>query len=98
MKRWIHAQTAGQARRKLNSYDKEKVDYVQKCYDDVLAAISDMYSVDDYDERVADVNIGAIKTDWLIGAIEDDLMTEEEFNEIYDLLETIGAEEANAWA
>ena len=103
MKKWIHAsiqsqaQAAAQARRKLAAYDKEKVDYVQRCYDDVLDAISDSYS-EDYNEDAVNINIGAIKTDWLVSAIEDDLMTEEEFNEIYSLLETVGADEANAWA
>lgn len=49
-----------------------------------------------YDESFDTINENAIKTDWLIGAIEDDLMTEEEFNHIYELIEKASLEDAIA--
>lgn len=83
------------AKQELKKFDKEKVQYVKDCYAEVLRAIADYYEQDDeYD--ITPVNVDTIKTDYLIGAIEDDLMTEDEFNYIYDLLDTIGQEDA--WA
>lgn len=82
----------------LKKYTNEQVDYVRKCYDDVLRDISDYYTNESDDPDVAKINTNAIKTDWLIGAIEDDLMEEEDFEDIYTALETLGEEEAAAWA
>lgn len=58
----------------------------------------DGIGIDDifYNDEVDTLNESAIKTDWLIGAIEDDLMTEEEFNHIYELIEKASLEDAIA--
>ena len=107
MKRWIHAKEDVNsnhwakirlAQDTLKKYTDEQVDYVRKCYDDVLRDISDYYTNEIDDPDVARINTNAIKTDWLIGAIEDDLMEEEDFEDIYTALETLGEEEAAAWA
>ena len=79
------------AKQELKKYTREQISYVKDCYAEVLRAIADYYSED---KEVEDINISTIKTDYLVGAIEGDLMTEDEFNYIYDLLETIGKEDA----
>ena len=81
------------AKQELKKYTREQIRYVKDCYAEVLRAIADYYSED---KEVEGINISTIKTDYLVGAVEDDLMTEDEFNYIYDLLETIGQEDA--WA
>ena len=59
---------------------------------DVIAVDTSMF----YDESFDAINENAIKTDWLMGALEDDLMTEEEFNHIYKLIDTASMEDAIA--
>lgn len=97
MKRWIHniATNAAKARKLLDEYEPDKVEFVQDCYQAVLDDISDFYTSEN-DERP--IQTSTIKRDYLIEAIEDDLMTEDEFNDIYALLETIGEEEAHSMA
>ena len=77
----------------LADYDKEKVDYVRECQERLTKAISDYYT-EGRDER--DYNIGSelseIKRDYMSGAIEDDLMTEEEFEDILALMDTVDLE------
>lgn len=84
-----------QARRALKEYDSAKVDYVRECRDEMSKAVSDYLMEDD---TVSDINLSAIKTDYLLGAIEDELMSEEEFDAIFDLLDTIELESAHAFA
>lgn len=86
-----------EAKRQLAKYDEEKVDYVRQCVDDVNHDISAMHLNDLNDDAIS-VNISGIKTDYLIEAIEDDLMTGEESNEIYNLLDIIGLEAASAYS
>lgn len=97
MKRWIHnvATNAAKARKLLNEYEPDKVEFVQDCYQDVIDDISDYYAGE---EDARSIHTSEIKRDWLVEAIEDDLMTEDEFNDIYALLETIGEEEAHSVA
>ena len=103
MKRWIHsnksASLVSSANKQLALYDAEKVDYVQECYDEVVKAISDSF-VEDEDGYLDQVPVGStiseIKRDYLVGALEDDLMTEEEFNTIYDLIDTAAIGNAEA--
>lgn len=87
------------AKDELAQYSKEKVDYVRKCQEDLTKAISDYYT-EGKDEQ--DYNIGSelsqIKRDWLIGAIEDDLMTEEEFEDILALIDAVDLELAAPYA
>ena len=81
------------AKRELATYPAENVEYVKQCRDEILKAISDQY-VDELenDKEVRNINLNAIKTDYMLGAIEDDMMTEEEFEKIYDLLDVIAFE------
>lgn len=101
MKRWIHASNEWAkyrlAQDTLKKYSDEQIDYVRECYDEVLQDISNHYTWDaDGDART--VQTDSIKTDYLIGAIEDDLMEEEDFEDIYTALETLGEQEAMAYA
>lgn len=98
MKRWIHAASIPQqvkkiadARNALKQYDAEKVAYVQKCLDELTKAISDSYDREEDDRPVGPI-LSGIKSDYLVGAIEDDLMTEDEFEDIFALLDVISLE------
>ena len=81
------------AKAELNRYEPEKVEYVQQCMQDIMEEINNYYAED---QEVENINLSAIKTDWMLGAIEDDLMTEEEFEDIFNLLDIIDLE--YAWA
>ena len=82
-----------EAKGELAKYDKEKVDYVRECQEELTKAISDYYT-EGKDEQ--DYNIGSelseIKRDYMVGAIEDDLMTEDEFEDILALMDTVDLE------
>ena len=88
------------AKRDLMKYDKEKVDYVRECQNEIMKAISDSYF--DEDDNFLEENkpvgsvLSEIKRDYLVGAIEDDLMTEDEFEDIFGLLDIIDIELAEA--
>lgn len=104
MKKWIHAASIPdqvkkirEAQNALNKYDKEKVDYVRQCRDDIVEAISEKYQHEDGDYPVGP-KLSEIKRDYLVGAIEDDLMTEDEFEDILDLLDIISIEYAAPYA
>lgn len=104
MKKWIHAASIPdqvkkirEAQNALNKYDKEKVDYVRQCQDDIVKAISDRYLHEDDDYPIGST-LSEIKRDYLVGAIEDDLMTEDEFEDILDLLDIISIEYAAPYA
>lgn len=104
MKRWIHAASIPDqikkirdAQKELNKFDTEKVQYVKECHDEMTSEISDSYQRED-DDRPIGPTLSEIKRDYLIGAIEDDLMTEEEFDEILDLLDVIAIEYAAPYA
>ena len=107
MKRYIRSDSisdmrrkVSEARRQLKQYDPEAVQYVQDCYDEVCRTISDRYFAEFEDN--ADYSGGPserqIKEDYCLGAIEDGLMSYEEFDEIYDLVETLGLEAAHSQA
>lgn len=108
MKRWIHSATKvnasklsdqlariQKAKRDLMKYGKEKVDYVRDCQDEIAKVISDYYAGDD-DADYTGPKLSEIQRDYLLGAIEDDLMTEEEFEDIFDLLDIIDIEYAES--
>lgn len=98
MKRWIHAASIPQqvkkitdAKKALAQYDPKKVAYVRECQDEITKAISDSYQREEDDRPVGPI-LSEIKRDYLVGAIEDDLMTEEEFEDILALIDTIDLE------
>lgn len=104
MKRWIHAATISdqvkkirQAQNALTKFDPKKVEYVKECQDEIAKAISDSYVDEDVDHPIGPM-LSEIKRDYLVGAIEDDFMTEEEFDEIFDLLDIVSIELASQYA
>lgn len=102
MKRWIHASNEWAmyrlAKDTLKKYSDEQIDYVRECYDEVLEDISNHYTWDDMDGDAPQIHTNSIKTDYLIGAIEDDLMEEEDFEDIYTAMEVLGELDAMAYA
>ena len=98
MKRWVHAASIPQqvkkiadAKKALAAYAPEKVAYVKECQDELTRAISDSYDREEDDRPVGPI-LSEIKRDYLVGAIEDDLMTEEEFEDILALVDVIDFE------
>lgn len=91
-------QKINKAKQELAKYDQKKVEYVRQCQDDIMDAISKYYTDEGFDEASENVgsNLSEIKRDWMLGAIEDDLMTEEEFEDILDLIDIIDLEYAAA--
>ena len=80
------------AKETLSQFSKEKVSFVKKAYDDVLADISDAFISD------RGTSSSRIKNDYKSLALEDNIVTEEEFDTIYKALEIIGVfhSQANA--
>lgn len=90
-----------EAKRELAQYDEEKVAYVRECQDEIMQAISDSYQEDEYGDLYQEPvgsKLSEIKRDYLLGAIEDDMMTEEEFEAIFDALDILDLELAHAQA
>lgn len=61
--------------------EQEKLNTIYRCYDDVMDYVNQCY---ENDRHVSESAIDRIKRDYMVGAIESDLMTEEEFNQMYD--------------
>lgn len=80
-----------QARKELKGMDSKKVEYVREAYNDYVAEAAKM---DDDLEFVGHPE--QCKTDWMIGAVLDELMDESEFKSIFALLETLSEESAMA--
>ena len=78
------------AKETLSHFTVQQVNFVKKAYEEVLADIGDA----SLSER--GTNSTQIKNDYISIAIEDDIMTEEEFETIYKALEVIGVFEAQA--
>ena len=72
------------AKETLSHFTVKQVDFVKKAYEEVLADISDSF----ISER--GTNMTQIKNDYISIAIEDNLMTAEEFETIFKALEVIG--------
>lgn len=91
MKRWIHTQSQKikVPTEVLHTYSEEQIDFVIDCYEDILSDIADQYTFGHaIDEESARANVSEIKSDYLMCALEDELLTEEEFNIILDALES----------
>lgn len=73
------------AQEKISELDSDKLKLVQKCYDDIVKDISDMYLNEEDFERGPKTS--EIKADYMsIGAEEYD-MTTEEFEYMFSLIE-----------
>ena len=81
----------------LESFSKEKIEYVQECRERVIK-----YEIEK-EERISKgfwlddcYSSSEIIRDYKVGSYEDDLMSEEEFDKIYELLDVISKESAMA--
>lgn len=104
MKRLIRSSTISEivknissAKKALSSYSNEQIEYVKECRDEMSKEISKYYTEEDTDRHVGS-KLSEIKRDYLVGAIEDELMTETEFDDIFDLLDVIDLEMAHSFA
>ena len=105
MKRWIHAskdftpdsvKELGKVKKAIKEYTPEQIDYVKECQEALTSEIAAYYEegddVDpDYDLAGA---LHSIKSDYLLGAAEEDLMTAEEFLNLLDLMDKADTEKA----
>lgn len=100
---WISDQVSkiSEAKAALAKYSEEQIDYVKDCRQEVNRIISDHYVADD---RFLDPSwpvgptASQVKRDWELMAINDGIMSEEEFDELYDLLDIIALEYSQAYA
>ena len=86
-----------ESKRELESFSKEKADYVRECRDNVIK-----YEIEK-EERISKgfwlddcYSSSEIIRDYKVGSYEDDLMSEEEFDRIYELLDVVATESAMA--
>ncbi len=63
------------------NHEQEKLNIIYRCYDDVMDYVNQCY---EDDRQVSQFAIDRIKRDYMVSAVEADLMTEEEFNQMYD--------------
>ena len=85
------------AKEALHKYPQDVIDYVKECRDKIVDRISQSYYTEEEDAPVGPA-VSEIKRDYMTGAIEDDMMTEEEFEEIFDLLDVLALEHAHKYA
>lgn len=78
------------ARHEIKKYPEEYVSFVSKCREDVVKEISRHF------EDEITPNTSEIIRDYKCEMYEDDLMSEEDFDKIYELLEVISLEAAMA--
>lgn len=83
------------ARAIVAKYNDEQVKLVQQCYNEICHIISvKMWEP----MEGAGYSISECKNDYMLEAIEDELLTEEEFKELFKAIEVIGTENAMAYA
>lgn len=80
------------AKETLKQFSKEKVDFVRKAYDEILADIGDAFN----SER--GTNTSQIKNDYISIGIEDDILTAEEFEDIWNAFEKLSKFNSHAHA
>lgn len=88
MKKFI--ERLNESKRELKKFSKEKIEFVKRCYDDVVKDISDSYEEDLEWYN----NSSEIIRDYKCECYEEDLMSEEEFDKIYNLIDFISIESA----
>lgn len=100
---WVADQTSRieKAKAKLATYPKEHVDYVKQCRYEVYSIISRHQLADDRETDPSwpsGPSAQQVKNDWELDAINDGIMSEQEFNDIYDLLDLIALEYSETYA
>lgn len=81
-----------ESKRELKKFSEDKVEFVRKCYDDVVKDIIECES--DGGENGMYNHSSEIIRDYKCECYEDDLMSEEEFDRIYELIDFISIESA----
>ena len=83
------------AKQIVRGYDDEQIQLVKDCLKEE-ANLVHKYSINEnsaeagaYDDYPLGVELSGIQTDYMLDAIESDLLTEEEWNELYDALNTL---------
>lgn len=88
-----------EARSVLKKYDQNIVDVVRRCCDDITSIINEYYSAEDgpSDESIGR-QISECKRDYASELAEDYDLSAEEFDEIYNALDTLDTLKAQAYA
>ncbi len=87
------ARKIAKAKGQLKSADQDKVEFIRKAYSDF---ISESAKMDDELNFIGHPE--ECKRDWLIEAIEYEILTESEFERLFGLMEIAGMEDAMASA
>lgn len=105
MKKWIHAskeftpdpvKEIGKIKKAIKEYTPEQLDYVKECQKELTDEISAYYEAGDDVDPDYDLagSLHSIKSDYLLGAVESDLMSAEEFLNLLDLIDKADTEKA----
>lgn len=100
---WVSDQVAAisKAKSELAKYSQEQIEYVKDCRAEVKRIISDHYYADDQETDPSwpvGPSVQQVVADWELGAINEGIMSEAEFDDIYNLLDTIELQYAQAYA
>lgn len=70
----------------ISRYSQEQIDYIMDVRRDINSIISDYYSTLDAGSSVG-ADISMCLSDWKEGAVEGDILTEDEFEELYEAVD-----------
>lgn len=97
MKKWIHASSSDKVQRisilqnRLAQYNSTWVDLVKRCQEEMMRVLHEDYPDED-DQEWININLNAIKTDYLMDAEDRFGMTEIEFEDIFNTLDSLDME------
>ncbi len=83
------AKKIAEARRQIKMANQDKVEFVKKAYSDF---VSESAKMDDELNFIGHPE--ECKRDWIVEAIEYEILTESEFERLFDLMEIVGMEDA----
>ena len=75
-----------EVKKALAEYEPEQVDLVKHCIDALNKDINNNWELYE-DDDVAKINLTAIKDDYMMRALDEELMSEEDFEDIFALLD-----------
>lgn len=94
--RTAHIQSRSTAKKVLAKYNQEQIDLVDDCLDEINSYISNYYADGPDPDRSIGRLIFDIKKDYLSEALEYEILSKEEFDELYDALDIIRSDRALA--
>lgn len=85
------------ARDTLKKYSSEQVKFVRDCLDEIISIANEGYDNQDIEDNISR-NMNECLRDYKSVALEDDILTSEEFDELYEAMDILDTEEAHSQA